>query len=122
MKPQFNEELLDKAVAYVSEVPERFNMEDWYHMLNPKYVGPATLKVLKLRGKKDVPPCGTVVCLAGATNIVAGKCESRESEDNLVYYYAPDTGWFASARDLLGITDAQASARVANLLARAPDS
>jgi hypothetical protein len=96
-----NIELLNKVVQFHEKVPERFTMDYWY-----EHDFPGTERNRLLA---PVPVCGTIGCIAGTVNILAGNCESGEDKDTgLTRYFDPDDGWFTGAMKALDLTKEQA--------------
>jgi hypothetical protein len=60
-----NVELLEKVKQHILEEPRRYNQQHW--------IGVGETEIRKRFGKVgDLPPCGTMACIAGWTCILAG--------------------------------------------------
>ena len=57
-----NVELLEKVKAKIREEPRRMDMADWGRVIDPR----------RIEGDDNLPPCGTVGCIAGWAEILSG--------------------------------------------------
>lgn len=90
-----NTTLLRKTVDWIREEPRRLNMDEWFKWFEFPEEDP----------KK--PPCGSQACVAGTVCIISGT--ATKSLDYAGFYKPPSGGWAASARQLLGLSYAQAN-------------
>jgi len=115
---EMNIELLNKIVSYAEAEPRRFDMETWYTDVSSVLRGDRDFDDSKddnqfvADSEADLPPCGTMGCMAGLACILSGKAEvySTERIGNMVvnHYEVPTGGWFDAAKAVLGISGEQA--------------
>lgn len=92
MKTKF----LREVVSWFETEPRRLDMHEW-HRYRPADHDP------------NNPPCGTAACLAGSTCIIAGKARPHLSPKYKGFYLSPENGWGETAKELLGLSFAQAN-------------
>lgn len=91
-KPKLNVRLLRRVQRYIMEEPRRFNM-NWWAELHDKGT---------VERYPNLPPCGTVCCLAGTAVLLAG-CTVVEHGEMRPYKRLGD--WSEAAPKLLGLPD-----------------
>lgn len=65
-----NVELLEKVIAHIEEDPRRFHMDYWYDT-----------SVIEQRLIGQEPPCGSIGCIGGWGEILAGRKEPTQGID-----------------------------------------
>jgi len=106
---EMNVAAFDELIQYLEEEPRRLDMKEGVRCLSTTVRDDVnSVHVLREfeRPEEEIPPCGTVACIAGAAAILSGKLPFFMDGDRMVY----DVGWSLVeplALDRLGITQEQ---------------